>query len=128
MPNDINELDVNDIGLKQVMGSRFQDETAENFDNEYSDAPSVKAAQKPTQKPRRDAVKYAQDFPVAEPSFPQKLLACGKKAAVYAGLCLLVFYWQQTGQMEPSAAVPCMMACTTMVGVTYGRVFAKEMF
>ena len=27
MPNDINELDVNDIGLKGIFGDRFHDET-----------------------------------------------------------------------------------------------------
>lgn len=128
MPNDINNLDVNDIGLKQVMGSRFQDETTENFDNAYSDAPVASGAQKSTQKPKKAIAKDAQWEPVPQYSFTQKLMTCGKKAAVYAGLCLLISYWQSTGQMEPSAAMPCMMACTAMIGCTYGRVFAKEMF
>ena len=128
MPNDINNLDEQDVGLKMVMGSRFQDETSENFDNEYNDAPAEKLAQKPIQKPKKPIARDAQWEPVPQHSFTQKLMTCGKKAAVYAALCLLVFYWQQNGQMEASAAMPCMMACTAMIGVTYGRVFAKEMF
>ena len=128
MPNDINELDVNDIGLKQVMGSRFQDETAENPEKKCVSTPSAKAAQKPTQKPKKATVRDAQWEPVPEYSFTQKLMICGKKAAVYTALCLLFFYWQQNGQMEASAAMPCMMACTAMIGCTYGRIFVKEMF
>lgn len=42
----------------------------------------------------------------------ERLKSCGKNALIYGALCLLVFYWQQTGQMLPSAAVPCMMACS----------------
>lgn len=41
-----------------------------------------------------------------------RLMSCGKNALLFGSLCLLVFYWQQTGQMMPSAAVPCMMACS----------------
>jgi hypothetical protein len=60
--------------------------------------------------------------------YDEKTVNMVKWVVVFVALEYLFFYWQQTGQMEPSAAVPCMMACTTMVGVTYGRVFAKEMF
>jgi hypothetical protein len=122
MPNDINELDVNDIGLKMVMGDRFQDETSDS-EVKYDVQRPLKAAAKIAKKELD-----AQWEPVSQKSFTQKLMACGKKAAVYAGLCLLISYWQSTGQMEASAAMPCMMACTALIGVTYGRVFAKEMF
>lgn len=51
--------------------------------------------------------------PVKEkPGQMERLKSCGKNALLFGGLCLLVFYWQQTGQMLPSAAVPCMMACS----------------
>ena len=139
MPNDLNELDEQDIGLKMVMGSRFQDETADKPNSEdkaktqayqaYKDACALydEAIKKiPTAK--KFGPRDAQWEPVPQKSFTQKLMTCGKKAAVYAGLCLLIFYWQSTGQMEASAAMPCMMACTALIGVTYGRVFAKEMF
>lgn len=117
-----------DMELKAVMGGKFVDLTKES--NEVPTAKPVAKKQSAPVKnvPAKEKPVNAQLEPVAERSFTQKLMDCGKKAVVYAGLCLLVFYWQQTGQMEPSAAVPCMMACTTMVGVTYGRVFAKEMF
>lgn len=36
---------------------------------------------------------------------------CAKHTLLFGALCLLVFYWQQTGQMLSSAAVPTMMAC-----------------
>lgn len=127
MPNDINELDVNDIGLKMVMGDRFQDDTqsaSEAKEECFTRGPEMNIRWSEPKKPK---AKDAQWEPVPQYSFTQKLMTCGKKAAVYAGLCLLISYWQSTGQMEASAAMPCMMACTALIGVTYGRVFAKEM-
>jgi hypothetical protein len=129
MHNDINELDVNDIGLKQIMGDRFHDETTEKptavkvTPNTSNTTRTAKAAQKPNSRPTNDKERQPERY---ELSFTQKLMACAKTAGVYAALSLLFFYWQQSGQMEPSAAVPSMCACTAMVGYTYGKVFAKE--
>lgn len=128
MPNDINELDVNDIGLKGIFGKRFQDATQPaNEQEEVTFAPEMEVRWSEHKKPKKATVQYAQWEPVPELSFTQKLMACGKKAAVYAGLCLLCAYWKSTGQMDASAAMPCMMACATMIGVSYGRIFVKEM-
>lgn len=128
MSNDINHLDTKDEGLKGIFGDRFSDATAENPEKKSVNAPKANTTQKGAEKPKTKAVPATQWEPVPERSFPQKLVACAKKALVYAGLCLLFFYWQQSGQMEPSAAVPCMMFCTAMVGCTYGKVFAKECY
>ena len=129
MPNNINELDEQDIGLKMVMGDRFQDETMDAPVAVEIEAPSTKTvkvkkvAQKPTNNP-----KEAKREPVAEPSFTQKLMTCGKKASIYALVSVLVSYWQQTGQMDSSAALPCLIVCAAMIGCTYGRVFMKELY
>lgn len=121
-----------DMELETVMGGKFLDLTKEN-----TEKPVEKAAAKPVAKKQSAPVKNvpakekpvkAPCEPVAERSFTQKLMECGKKAAVYTGLCLLIAYWQYTGQMEPSAAMPSMMVCTAMIGCTYGKVFAKEVF
>lgn len=53
--------------------------------------------------------------------FFEKLRECGKWSLIFGGLCLVVFYWQQTGQMMPSAAVPSMMACTFGAAWCVGR-------
>lgn len=106
MENDINHLDPNDEGLKQIFGDRFHDETKES-------AP----AQKPTRKPV-DA-KWEPVKP--DPNWMDNLKACVKHVAVFGGLSILFFYWQQTGQMDASAAVPSMCACTALAGLGVGR-------
>ena len=121
MPTDINELDVNDIGLKGIFGDRFKDESepekAEK-DEVYTRSPeSINVRWSEPQKP-----KEAQWEPVkAEPSFLQKLTNTAKWSFLFGGLSLIFFYWQQTGQMQPSAAVRCMCACTAMVGWSIGK-------
>lgn len=49
------------------------------------------------------------------------LLRCAKRAGLYVIMTLVFFYWQQTGQMMPSAALPCMLACSMAVGVHVGK-------
>ena len=44
-----------------------------------------------------------------------------KWAAVFIGLEYLVFYWQQTGQMQESAAMPSMIACALLEGISVGK-------
>ena len=112
MSDDINNLDPNDEGLKQIFGDRFHDATG--------DTPVVRAVnteQKPTQKPV-DA-KWEPAKP--DPNWLENLKACVKHVAVFGGLSILFFYWQQTGQMDASAAVPSMCACTALAGLGVGR-------
>lgn len=56
-----------------------------------------------------------------EPTYIERLQACAKWCALFGGLSVLLFYWQQTGQMEASAAVPSMCVCTLMAGVGVGK-------
>jgi hypothetical protein len=126
--NEINELDVNDIGLKQIMGNRFQDGTKKPmvapFTKESTN--TVKEA-KVAQQPKDKAVDAVYSPFNAEPSFTQNLMTCAKWTTLFAGLSILFFYWQQTGQMAPSAAQPCMMACAALVGGCFGKyVFRGE--
>ena len=116
--NDINELDVDDIGLKRIFGDRFVDETGEEKEDVFTpchESNTVRWSE--PQKPRD-----AQWEPVkAEPSTMQKLMNTAKWTCLFGGLSLLFFWWQQTGQMMPSAAVPSMCACTCMVGWSIGK-------
>ena len=118
MPNDINELDVNDIGLKGIFGKRFEDETEIKPEvNEAVDAYYESTSPKKTTK---SASKVWSPFE-AEPSFTQKLLDTAKRTGLFGALYLLFFYWQCTGQMQPSAAVPAMCVCAAMVGWSIGK-------
>lgn len=125
MPNDINELDVNDVGLKQIFGDRFHDETEP-------------AAEKPKQEQPRTvpvvkAVKNPMDIPVEEQWQPVKvrnyldnLRDCAKVCVTFGGLNLLIFYWQQAGLMASSIAVPSMCACACLMGLGIGKVVGKK--
>ena len=104
--NDINNLDPNDEGLQAVMGSKFQDVSG-------IQKPVTRKVEQVPEKKSCHKVPDAQWEPVKKkPSQLDRLKRCGKNTLLFGGLCLLVFYWQQTGQMLPSAAVPCMMACS----------------
>jgi hypothetical protein len=107
MENDINNLDPNDEGLKQIFGERFHDATQEKA------IPKRTPASKPVD---------AQWEPVKpDPNWMDKLKGCVKSVAIFGCLGLLFFYWQQTGQMDSSAAVPSMCACTALAGLGVGK-------
>ena len=44
-----------------------------------------------------------------------------KWVVVFMGLEYLFFYWQQTGQMQPTAAMPSMIVCALLAGISVGK-------
>lgn len=116
MPNDINELDVNDIGLKGIFGDRFHDETeskptpTKSKEVSENTTTTAKVAQKPTRKPLGNLW----EPPKPAPNWKDKLRECVKWTGIFGGLSLLVFYWQQEGLMAASIAVPTMCVCTAL--------------
>lgn len=116
MPNDINELDVNDIGLKGIFGDRFHDETMAVSKKETTTTTKPeKSAQKVTLKPR-DA-----EFEPVPATQMDKIKECAKSVFLYGGLSLMFFYFQQSGQMAMSASMPCICACCVLAGLGVGR-------
>lgn len=75
--------------------------------------------EKMAQKPIDDPVD-AEYEPVRE-SYGARVLECIKWPVVFIGLEYLIFYWQQTGQMQNSAAVPSMIACALFAGLNIGK-------
>ena len=125
MPEDINELDVNDIGLKMVMGDRFHDETETTHAvkiTRKADNPAKKVAKAVEEINKKSFPEYESNIP--ELNWFDRLKACAKAGLLYGGLGLLFFYWQQTGQMQPTAALPCVLACAAMVGLGIGKMLA----
>ena len=53
--------------------------------------------------------------------YDEKAVNCVKWFLIFAGLEYLFFYWQQTGQMKESAAMPSMLACALMAGLSVGK-------
>ena len=114
MPEDINELDVTDAGLKAIMGNRFHDETQKEPQKVISKKETT------TQKVKDKSVE-AQWEPSKERTWMDNLKDCAKWAAGFGGLSFLLFYWEQAGLMAESVAVPCMCLCTALAGWGVGK-------
>ena len=74
-----------------------------------------KAAQKPTREPV-DA-----EYEPVKTWYDEKVVNCVKWFLIFAGLEYLFFYWQQTGQMQESAAMPSMLVCAALAGISVGK-------
>lgn len=74
-----------------------------------------KTAQKPTSKPM-DA-----EHEPAKTWYDEKAVNMVKWVVVFMGLEYLFFYWQQTGQMQSTAAMPSMIACALLAGISVGK-------
>lgn len=53
--------------------------------------------------------------------YDKKAVNMVKWAAVFILLEYIVFYWQQTGQMQESAAMPSMLVCALLAGISVGK-------
>lgn len=102
-----------DEELQGIFGSRYTDTSA---------APAKKAAPEKKVDPLA-AAKWAPPKP--DPNWLDKLKASVKWTALFSGLCVLFFYWQQTGLMEPAAALPSMLTCAVLTGVSIGKAVIK---
>lgn len=74
-----------------------------------------KTAQKPTSKPM-DA-----EYEPVKTWYDEKAVNMVKWVVVFMGLEYLFFYWQQTGQMQPTAAIPSMIVCAMLAGISVGK-------
>lgn len=120
MSNDINHLDNEDLGLKAIFGDRFHDETCEQ---KTAEAPKAKTtAAKSVVKPQELKNKSvdAQCEPTKVITTMDKVSVCAKWAGLFGGLNGLLFYWQQAGLLASEAAVPSMVVCALLAGLTIG--------
>ena len=53
--------------------------------------------------------------------YDEKTVNCVKWFLIFAGLEYLVFYWMQTGEMKESAAMPSMIVCALLAGISVGK-------
>ena len=74
-----------------------------------------KTVQKPIDKPV-DA-----EYEPVKTWYDKNTVNCVKWFLIFAGLEYLVFYWVQTGQMQESAAMPSMIVCALLAGVSVGK-------
>ena len=74
-----------------------------------------KTAQKPTSKPM-DA-----EYEPVKTWYDGKTVNLVKWVVLFIGLEYLMFYWMQTGQMKESAAMPSMIVCALLAGISVGK-------
>ena len=117
MSETITNGDLLDEDLQALMGP-------ERCQNSWRPA-SVKPVEekKPVGKDKPIASQWQPPKPA--PNWMDRLKGCAKRTALFSGLCILIFYWQQTGLMESAAAVPSMLACMLFAGVSIGKGIAK---
>ena len=53
--------------------------------------------------------------------YDEKIINLVKWTSIFIGLEYLIFYWQQTGQMQESAAMPSMLVCALLAGLSVGK-------
>lgn len=74
-----------------------------------------KTEQKPIDKPV-DA-----EYEPVKTWYDEKTVNMVKWVAVFMALEYLFFYWQQTGQMQSTAAMPSMIVCALLAGISVGK-------
>lgn len=70
---------------------------------------------------KKDTPQEGQWEPVKARNWMDRLAGCVKDTFPFGVLSCLFFYWQQTQQMLPSAAMPCICACMVLAGIGIGR-------
>lgn len=90
----------------------------------------VETAKKPARKEHVEEKKTAHN-PTNEPVdaeyepvktwYDEKTANLVKWVLIFIGLEYLFFYWQQTGQMQESAAMPSMLVCALLSGISVGK-------
>ena len=53
--------------------------------------------------------------------YDEKIVNLVKWVLIFICLEYLFFYWQQTGQMKESAAMPSMLVCALLAGISVGK-------
>lgn len=121
--NEINNLDPNDIGLKEIFGERFQDEATQKPTVAQGSArpTNTTQAEKKAHKPISKAVDTQWEPARPEPNQMDKLKDCAKYAVLFGGLSFLIFCWNEAGLMASSIAVPSMCVCTALAGWGVGK-------
>ena len=78
-------------------------------------AKEKKTAQKPTDKPM-DA-----EYEPVKTWYDEKTVNMVKWVVLFLSLEYMFFYWQQTGQMQSTAAMPSMIVCAFLAGISVGK-------
>ena len=98
-----------------TLGKPSRDAIAEKKPDSKRHAEEKKTAQKPNEKPMDAEYKPVKTW------YDEKAVNMVKWVVVFMGMEYLFFYWQQTGQMQSTAAVPSMIVCALLAGISVGK-------
>lgn len=99
---------------------KFEDETKEK-PSEENDVTTENHKTETKQKKKRSEPIDAEYEPVENSWLDSPEIKCVAQFLFFAGIEYVVFYWLQTGQMELSAAMPSMIACSLLAGISVGK-------
>ena len=74
-----------------------------------------KMAQKQTSRP------VDEEYEPVKKWYDEKTVNLVKWVVIFIFIEYLIFYWQQTGQMQESAAMPSMLVCALLAGLSVGK-------
>ena len=97
---------------------KFEDETKTERTEKAVAVENKKAESKP--KKKRNEPIDAEYEPVADSWLDSPEMKGIAQFLFFAGIEYVVFYWFQTGQMELSAAMPSMIVCALLAGISVG--------
>ncbi len=123
--NEINNLDPEDIGLKQIMGNRFHDATKPMTEPITTKPSNTTQEEKKAQNPIYKDVD-ASWAPAKEPNWMDNLKSCVKSVVLFGCLSFMIFYWKEAGLMAESIAVPAIAVCTALAGFGAGRTVRRK--
>ena len=99
-----------DATVKPQKPAESEKKTASNLH-----AIEKKMAHRPTSEPE-DA-----EYEPVKTWYDEKAVNLVKWVLIFICLEYLFFYWQQTGQMQESAAMPSMLVCALLAGISVGK-------
>lgn len=122
--SEIRKYDPEETELKALFGEKFQDKSHEAHSEPVA-AESDEVTEDTTACEKGTWSKPVECFNAHHDQI-RKVTACAKTAVVFGGLNLLLFYWEQTGLMAESIAVPSMCVCAALMGLGIGKVVGKR--
>lgn len=98
-----------DSGLQGIFGSH------------YSEVQPPKPTAKRAEPATKNKTVEANWEPVKEPVWTDRLRDTVKKIAVFAAICLWLFYLQQSKLMDSDTAYRAMIVCNLLAGLSIGK-------
>ncbi len=112
----MSDFEREDLELQNMMGEKFEDMSNAQYEPKaVPKCPEANVARKPSK------AADAEWHPVKERNWMDDLTDCAKSTLIFGGLSLLVWYWEISGLMDMSVALPSMIACAALAGIGIGK-------